>query len=759
MAEIIFPSEVLPEIDWENPLTDGLQHLWGIPTGVTGSRINDPTPTSPDFDNFTDMIGGVDLHGFDFTADDEPLTGYVDGFPVSIFSGDIGGETQTIVISANPTLMNQGSTGTITYLFVGFIDDVMKETYLMGQSTDEYLPMQYGNGIYISAGEVYGFRSNNDITKNVKLPITAGYNVIAVTLSGSTVRLGVNGNSISGTCDPTNFEYIFGLGIASKRYNVRSTGLKVLDGAVVYTAVINKLLTESELATLTSELHANPYQLFKTQEDVQDEYALVFDGVDDHVSTYVWTPSTLAFSVEFELTVGSSGADGIAVAQSHSNGFYYRCDADKNWLYYNGLSLGNVINEGALSANTRYHHKFNFYADGSLDFYLDGVEQTNYTHGAGKVTLGTPTDILLINKNYYNTDIGSCKFHYLRLTDVDPTRCHYWEFNQTQGDTVTDHINGAIATLVNFPADSGYVRGVSGAISGYRFPDKNHYGALENAITGTSNNWQLDVILAANDMTSNTSLGIMSHSVNHKSDVSIYTQANGNVVFRVDDGVGTLSLSKDYGSFGDFDTREKHHYRVVCDGTDAYLYVDDMDTPSVTNLGGAGTLGTIDWVFRANADHAHSSTFYQLKFTDNVNPDKSFDFDMTSGDSTKIIDTVGGNHATIVNGSDVKWQRVLPVNVFTLSDFATIDLFNSARNAAPDISELIIESNVAGGSLSNFADGVSLKSTSKSEITSLLTIGTSGLATLNNLNCDDINASTATGDVLITDCEANNVTG
>ena len=55
--------------------------------------------------------------------------------------------------------------------------------------------------------------------------------------------------------------------------------------------------------------------------------------------------------------------------------------------------------------------------------------------------------------------------------------------------------------------------------------------------------------------------------------------------------------------------------------------------------------------------------------------DTARNYDFTTGDQEKIIDTVGNNHATIVNDSVVKWQPIVPVDIFTIGtgkDFSTL---------------------------------------------------------------------------------------
>ncbi len=122
----------------------------------------------------------------------------------------------------------------------------------------------------------------------------------------------------------------------------------------------------------------------------------------------------------------------------------------------NPLSLlqtqNDVQSEYCLSFETA-SHQLTITFNGAYDIDVEHSDNTvtNYT-GSGTFTLDgtTPVKITSIKGN-----------------DLDGY--HYFSLNKTQDDTVQSETSSLVATLVNFPLDSGYVRGDNGEIVGYQF--------------------------------------------------------------------------------------------------------------------------------------------------------------------------------------------------------------------------------------------------------------------------------------------------
>ena len=186
---------------------------------------------------------------------------------------------------------------------------------------------------------------------------------------------------------------------------------------------------------------------------------------------------------------------------------------------------------------------------------------------AGTLTYADDTTSAESGTGNFTLD-GTTEKHIISFNPVDTVQSHFWEFNQTKGDTATDHINSVVATLSGFPADSGYIV-EGGLIVGYQFGG------------------------------STTALLVMTGA---------YT--------------GTIT------------------------------YFDD----TTLAISGSGNY---------TVDNTHVKAIKTIVATDTVD---SYNWDATTGDDTKIIDTVGNNHATITNASTVKWQEIVPKSVFTIGD-------------------------------------------------------------------------------------------
>jgi len=314
----------------------------------------------------------------------------------------------------------------------------------------------------------------------------------------------------------------------------------------------------------------DPFSLLKTQTDVNQEYHLVKSTTTPTVTLSTDTSISNNFVLDLLISVSviytasilglSSAATNIKITPT-SLIVTLQGSSKTFTLINNPVTYSNIVVK--LSA-------------GTLLAYQNGVQLieifTGMTQG-----LALPSE--------YMQDSESTSTKYIRFISSDfPVASRFWEFNQTKGETVVDHINGAIATLNGFTVDSGYVRGANGQIEGYQFTTTT---TATLTLTGAYT-------------------GLMTYSDNT-----------------------TLAIS----------------------GTGNYI--------------------------------VNSGTVKSITATDTI---KSYNWDATIPDSTKIIDIQSGNHAVIANVSVDKWQPVILKDVFTVgvavgitTDYNTFNSFQLAR--------------------------------------------------------------------------------
>lgn len=218
-------------------------------------------------------------------------------------------------------------------------------------------------------------------------------------------------------------------------------------------------------------IDSDPYSLFKTIEDVNQEYALALNGTDQWVS---FDPITITgdYSVKRKVLMKDFlnrtlfGSDTGQVTWRFNNSTQMRIKTESTNAIVIDLN-------SALVVDTWYEIEIKR-TGLTYEVWVDGVLFGTNTVGSANT--------FIINRIGQKGDIHffSGSDSTIQITDfVDSSNSRYWEFNQTKGDTVTDHINGAVAALVNFSADSGYVRSYAPdesktkTLSGQTFTDYN----------------------------------------------------------------------------------------------------------------------------------------------------------------------------------------------------------------------------------------------------------------------------------------------
>lgn len=76
---------------------------------------------------------------------------------------------------------------------------------------------------------------------------------------------------------------------------------------------------------------------------------------------------------------------------------------------------------------------------------------------SGTITLSDDSTQAISGSGTFTLD-GTSEIFIREIDATDTVDSYYWEFNQTHGTQVKDHINGKLATLIGFPEQSGYVR-------------------------------------------------------------------------------------------------------------------------------------------------------------------------------------------------------------------------------------------------------------------------------------------------------------
>lgn len=190
----------------------------------------------------------------------------------------------------------------------------------------------------------------------------------------------------------------------------------------------------------------------------------------------------------------------------------------------------------------------------------------------------------------------------------------------------------------------------------------------------------------------------------------------------------------------------------------ARMFVDGVEVKSDLNTSSfrgmlVGTIGTY-W----SSSHGWAGFIKQVKVISESYPTRSFiaDFNQTSG--LTVTDPLNGK--VITRHVDSSFQRILPKFTFTETDYATLALLNSSENArSNEVVEYQQSTVLAGTTLTGFADGLIVKGLNDTaEINTALTISTSGVTVIESMICGDINATSATGNVYISNSEAANVT-
>lgn len=215
------------------------------------------------------------------------------------------------------------------------------------------------------------------------------------------------------------------------------------------------------------DLTLDSYSIFQTTKDKQQEYTLSNDGSGD--GTLLNTPYILldqlyilGSTYKIEVRFRSNGAVTIPLLGELDTSSEHLRISSTGDIRFRSLGVDISYTDASL-VDSNWHWitilgnpvgtNSEIYIDGSLAYTFNTTR--NFRVNSIATYWVVPSMVRLDGQ-----------IAYVEISDDSISK--YWEFNQTTGDTVIDKINGAVATLNNFPVDSGYVI-ESGEIVGYQF--------------------------------------------------------------------------------------------------------------------------------------------------------------------------------------------------------------------------------------------------------------------------------------------------
>jgi len=454
-------------------------------------------------------------------------------------------------------------------------------------------------------------------------------NALVVTVNGVATTLGVNVNYTTFNT-ATSIQY---------HPEVDQRG----EGIGAFYCWVDRLLTDGEIQEITS----NPYQLFKSSLDTEQEYALNFSVADEtQVTMDAWNPSTLDF--EFEVTFIAGSTTRNILGSDHTTGLYMRSDGALLYVWYNSNALYTSTPAVTFVSGNEYRITGKVNVDGSAEIFLNGASIA--TRGAIHV-LGSSAGLTTVGyTSFAPTAWSDFKLLAVKLTDFnDPTNSRLWEFNQASNTPfVKDHYNGAIAELVGFPTYSGFVRAKVnkfcwGAGDGLEFnSSQSQYVTVDfpDDQAGTLRSVDSSIkCVCKNDGV--TDFNFLHSTVN--TSMSFVARAGGNIkvgaYFEVASGVDT-------SVFHEYEIR-----RFWDDGANKWvaLYIDGelVHQEAVVSIGMP--------VATLVAQYSLTSVFYSgniksLSNTDRVVPSNSryYDFTKIRGSSLIVPETLNGQDGTMV---------------------------------------------------------------------------------------------------------------
>lgn len=416
-------------------------------------------------------------------------------------------------------------------------------------------------------------------------------------------------------------------------------------------------------AAKPSGIDSNPFSLLQTQEDIQDDYCLQFNGTNSTYVTVNYTPSG-DFKCLIDFTYEDAGHQVLLGMTGYDN--VLRINDSTSILIKSQSNSSNVTLTTPLVSGQRY--KWYFVRSGSTYDIKDVDGNSLLTSTANNTSTFTFNRIGSFNIEGF----FSGKLHAFGL-DFDSTR-RLWQFNQTHGDTVDCLYTGDKATLVGFPVDDGYVKNSKGDIEAYQLgantslrPAVEHDLRAGFDFTFTCNVVKEIPVGETRNISICGDWRCIVRLVRHWSGVSSLALEGAYV-----SGTGSLQLSDNSNPKY---LNEKRTYRVKYINNTVEFYVDDLETP-------AKTLSNVT-VAEGALYSVGSSNLKLFSLKDKL---KGHEWDFSTGDKDQIRDVLSTNHLRIENSPANKWQPIRDVKIYTIGsgtrDYPDIVSFGTAQQNA-----------------------------------------------------------------------------
>lgn len=410
---LIYPSEALPEINWNNPLINGC--VFAL-----------------DKTNSSNFIGNTQGDLVNATVTDESIefagSGYLD------FSGDWGfwgsviSYPFTMIAVARANSVHNGTICSFTY---------------SGNPSDMF-GLQFRNtgkfGVFAR-----NFDGSIDVTSGIEAEYQTGkeYAIVAHFSSPTERSLTISGvkeDPLTGisVALPNSFDRL------TCGAFLDSTAGDYLDGSVSSAFVLLGNKTDSELISLSQ----NPFQLFETAATKRDNYALAF-GTSQSLEVDSLTGQV---TIEFELAEDMPAYDAsnpkiLCRSKDGSISGNVSLSGNNEWATVRGDIIEIYVNDVALNVTTTWSTWTDYFIGNST---VASPLTNAKANDVVKIRQNAIDSLIFGNRTDMLRGFSGLKIKWLKVTDDNGVK--FWHFDkQGAHATIADEYNGAIATLNGSP--------------------------------------------------------------------------------------------------------------------------------------------------------------------------------------------------------------------------------------------------------------------------------------------------------------------
>ena len=631
MTTYIYHSEVLPELDTENAFYDDVDYAFSGASGSGDSLTELKTNTLVEFDDVNKTNGLV-------FNDDGSVSQQEYSHVTSVTEAVFGMEAVLTDTEMNKTSLDtsdfiriidydNGSPSLGAGRIVRVVNGDDGQDVNIAASTGVYLTSKQDDGVSFDS-------TTSDIKRTTVIMHYSGPN--------STCDIYIDGLLVETFSSASHTQAI----ISELRLGVGSDTGKLYSHVCLFRA--NNSFSENEV----QEIVSNPYQLFKQMVNDTPEYMLDFFDGKKYVDLSTMAPlkqSTVEFAIYPDATIGTEcyfmRLFDIQVS-IFSNGAITATGVRGSTTTGSVFGYGNVYDGSKIEVKVQIKNGSSGYR--TIYMWINGVyigdsysNQSTINSSITDLESAHATSSIgadsLVNTAGFEY-IGRLEYLKVYGTDTDGVdQSYFFEFNQTKGRFIQDHISGTSIELSDsFPVSSGHVRawGIGDGLS----------------IDGTSQYISMDAITAAGNFEYSGAFTPLSAT-----DGGIFlgnTLSNYNW-FGIYSGALTLRASPTY-----FKT-------LVVLPTDNIEYIWRLNRVgssidwSLSNSAGWSASGTTvsgadDLTFDIIGRYATSPSFGFVGSQRYIafGNDRYYDFTKISSDSLVVPDTISGKDATMVNWSD-----------------------------------------------------------------------------------------------------------